>query len=390
MSRLPLFPVSVVGSWPRPKWLLEALKAKREKRITEDEFEKIADESVLLAIKYQEDAGVDILTDGEQRRDNFYSFVADKIEGIELKTVAEIVDLTTDKSKFEHILRTLDVPAFAIRNPVAISKLKIRRHLALDDFKFTKKHTNKLIKVTLPGPYMLTRAAWVPGITNQVYSSRDELAQDIVKVLRTEVISLKDEGAFFIQFDEPVLMEVLYGVEASQQTFMCAALVARENPRDELLKAIELINETVKGISGVKLGIHVCRGNWSKKEEALLKGDYEPLLPFLMEMKVDQLVLEFATPRAGEIDVFKDYTDKKELGLGVVNPRTDYIESPEEIIKKAHHALKYFDPDKIYLNPDCGFGTFAEAPVNTPLIAFEKLKSISKAAEKLRQEYGSK
>ena len=81
-----LFPVTVVGSWPRPRWLLEALKLKRKGAISQEEFNSIADEAVLLAIKYQEDAAVDILSDGEQRRDNFYSFVADKIKGIELKT----------------------------------------------------------------------------------------------------------------------------------------------------------------------------------------------------------------------------------------------------------------------------------------------------------------
>lgn len=384
---LPLFPVTVVGSWPRPKWLLEALKKKREGIISKDEFNSIANDAILIALKYQEDAGVDIVTDGEQRRDNFYSFVADNVEGIELKSVAEILDIMEDKSRFEQILRSLDVPAFSIRTPVAVSKLRLKERLVLEDLKFVKKHTNRFIKVTLPGPYMLTRAAWIKGVTDKVYNSKRELADDIVSILREEVKLLVNEGADFIQFDEPVLMEVLYGVEATQQTFMCAALSSKENPRDELMLAVELINEVVKGISGVRTGIHVCRGNWSKREDALLKGDYEPLLPFLMDMKINQLVLEFATPRAGEIDVFKEYPNEKELGLGVVNPRSDEIERPEHIIEKVDRALRYFDPDKIFLNPDCGFGTFAEVPITTAETAFMKLKSIVTAADKLRKEY---
>ena len=156
-------------------------------------------------------------------------------------------------------------------------------------------------------------------------------------------------------------------------------------PTEELSYAQELMNKTVQGISGVKLGVHVCRGNWSRKEDVLLKGNYGPLLPYLMEMKVDQLVLEFATPRAGELEVFKEYGEEKELGLGVVNPRSAEVESPELIEKLVENAARFFDPSKIYLNPDCGFGTFAERPVNDAKTAFAKLQSMTIAASRLRQ-----
>jgi 5-methyltetrahydropteroyltriglutamate--homocysteine methyltransferase len=390
-SRPRLFPVTVVGSWPRPKWLLEALKKKRERSLSQEEFDAIADDAVLLAVKYQEDAGVDILTDGEQRRDNFYSFIADKVYGIELKSVAEIVDLVPDKSRFESILRSLDVPAYSIRNPVVVSKLKVgSRGIARDEASFLKDHTSRLIKVPLPGPYLLTRSSWVPGVTDKYYSSREELGFEYAKILREEIIALRDLGVFFVQLDEPVLSEVVYGVDQSQQTFMCAALFSRRNPREELEFAVELINDTVKGLSGIKTGVHVCRGNWSRREEILLKGDYIPLMPYLAEMKADQLVLEFATPRAGDVEAIREYIGDKELGYGVVNPRTDDIESPQEIISKVNKVLKFMDAKKIYLNPDCGFGTFAEAPVNTPKTAFKKLRSIRIAAEELRKIYGEK
>jgi 5-methyltetrahydropteroyltriglutamate--homocysteine methyltransferase len=104
-------------------------------------------------------------------------------------------------------------------------------------------------------------------------------------------------------------------------------------------------------------------------------------------MNVDQLVLEMATPRAGELDVFKEYSNEKELGLGVVNPRTDEVEAPATIARRVQQILKFFDPNKIYLNPDCGFGTFAERCVNTPDTAYRKLKAISEAAELLRREF---
>lgn len=382
-----LFPTTVVGSWPRPKWLLEALKNKRERKISQEEFERIANDAVLIAIKYQEDAEIDIISDGEQRRDNFYSFVADKIEGVELKTVAEFIDFVEDKSKFEELLRRLDVPAFAIRSPIVTNYVKKSNYLTLNEISFLKKHTKKKIKVALPGPYLLTRSSWIPGISNKYYKTKEDLAEEFSKILREEIIMLRNEGADFIQLDEPVLMEVLYGAELSAQTFMCAALTAKENPRDELNFAVDILNKTVQGISGIKIGIHVCRGNWSKKEEALLKGDYYPLLPFLLEMKVNQYVLEFATKRAGEIDVFKDYPLDKEIGLGVINPRSDEIEKLENIISKVEKALNYFKEDKIYLNPDCGFGTFSEIHLVNSRIAFEKLKIMKKASEKLKEKF---
>jgi len=382
-----IFPVTVVGSWPRPKWLLDGLRRKREGKISDEEFQAIADEAVLIAIKYQEDAGVDIISDGEQRRDNFYSFVADKIEGVELKTVAEFIDFAEDKAAFEELLRKLDVPAFSIRTPIVTNFIKKKTPIALNEAKFLKEHTNKKIKVALPGPYLLTRSSWIKGISDKYYKRKEDLAEEFSKILREEIKLLRDNGVDFVQLDEPVLMEVLYGPELSAQTFMCAALTAKENPRDELRFALDILNKTVEGISGVRLGVHICRGNWSKSEDAQLKGDYYPLLPFLLDMKVNQYVLEFATKRAGSIDVFKDYPTEKEIGLGVVNPKTDEVEKPEDIINFVEKALNYFKPERIFLNPDCGFGTFAESPVNTPKVSFLKLKSISKAASILREKY---
>ena len=107
-----------------------------------------------------------------------------------------------------------------------------------------------------------------------------------------------------------------------------------------------------------------------------------------MQMNIDQLVLECATPRAGEMEVFKEYTNEKEIGLGVVNPRTDEIETVEDVVERVRDILQYFSPDKVYLNPDCGFGTFAERNVNTPEIAEKKLQVMSEAAIVLRSEFG--
>jgi 5-methyltetrahydropteroyltriglutamate--homocysteine methyltransferase len=386
MAQTNLFPVTVVGSWSRPAWLVQALRRRQAGEISNEEFNRIADEAVLAAVKYQEDAGVDIVTDGEVRRDNFYSFVVEKLSGMKLTKVSELLDYVKDRAGFEEVLRALDVPAFAIKSPIAVEKIGRRQGLALDELDFLKQHTARRTKIPLPGPYLLTRSSWFEGLSDKAYPIPEELSKDIVAILREEIVALRDRGVDFIQFDEPSLSQVVYGDEAGE-TFMCAALSSRKDPTDELEFAVRLMNETVAGIDGVKFGVHVCRGNWSRKEEVLLKGNYGPLLPYLVQMDIDQLVLEMATPRAGELDVFKEYANEKELGLGVVNPRTDEIESPAVIVQRVKQVLQFFEPTKIYLNPDCGFGTFAERCVNTPDTAYHKLKAISEAAEMLRQEY---
>src|SRR5438093_12652244 len=120
MTGIPLFPVTVVGSWPRPSWLLDAVKRKRP------DLQALQSEATLLAIKYQEDAGVDIISDGEQRRDNFYSFICHRLDGIRLMTMADLLEYVEDKAAFETLLKALDVPAFAIKNPTVVGKLSPR------------------------------------------------------------------------------------------------------------------------------------------------------------------------------------------------------------------------------------------------------------------------
>ena len=141
-------------------------------------------------------------------------------------------------------------------------------------------------------------------------------------------------------------------------------------------------------MDGIRIGVHICRGNWSKQEEVLLTGDYARLLPALEPMNIDQFVLEYATPRAGDIDVVGKKLSDRELGLGVVNPRTDEVESVDGIIAKAEKALEYYRPEQLFLNTDCGFGCFASRSVNVEDIAFKKLCSIVAAAEALRKRFG--
>src|SRR6478735_5113039 len=120
-NQLPaLFPVTTVGSWPRSRELLRALKARRLNRMSNDDFNAIADAEVLKVLRIQEEAGVDIVTDGEQRRDNFFSFLSEKVDGVKLMSLADMLDYVEDKAGFEEMLRTMDVPAFSMFNPTAV------------------------------------------------------------------------------------------------------------------------------------------------------------------------------------------------------------------------------------------------------------------------------
>jgi len=386
----PLFPVTVVGSWPRPPELVEAFRRRKAGRLSFEELNALADKAVIEALRLQEDAGVDIVSDGEQRRDNFYSFVVEKLEGVTMMSLAELMDIVEDKASFDQVLRSMDAPAFAIKNPTVVGPVKPRMPLALDEYQFLRKHTDKPVKVALPGPYLLTRSMWVQGVTDATYPTQADLAEVIVNLLRDELVRLRDAGVAFVQFDEPVLTDAVFKPEVKERTFMCASLAASSgDPAQELQWAVRLMNAVLHGVEGIETGIHICRGNWTRQESALLEGSYQPLVPYLMAMELDQMVLEYATPRAGELAAFDRWPRIKEIGLGVVNPRTDEMEPVEQVVDRVHEALQYFDPQQVFLNPDCGFGTFAERPMNPPEIAAQKLKIIAKAAQQLRAEYGA-
>ncbi len=387
MTDLPLFPVTMVGSWPRSEALLRALRRWQRGQITRDTFERVADDAVRDVLRIQEEAGVNIVTDGEQRRDNFYSFVATKLEGVRLMSLSEMLEVVEDRAGFERLLQTLDVPAFSIRNPTCVGPIRRREPLALDEYNFLRAHTDRPIKVPLPGPYLLTRAMWVKQVSGAVYASKEDLAEDVIAVLRAEAAALRDAGAAFIQFDEPVLTEVAFNPSGTR-TFMCAALAARADPAEELEWAVSLINRVIEGLDDVRTGVHICRGNWSQNEQTLLSGSYHPLTPYLERLTARQLVLEFATPRAGELPAVLGSAAiqaGKELGLGLVNPRGELVEPVEALLARATEALDYVPPERLFLNPDCGFGTFSSRPVNTVEIAQRKLAAIARTAEILRK-----
>jgi 5-methyltetrahydropteroyltriglutamate--homocysteine methyltransferase len=351
----------------------------RAGRLPEAAFEAEADESVRRLVAWQEEAGVDVLTDGEQHRDSFLSFVARRLEGVRMMTLAEMLQIVDDKAAFEEILQALDVPTWSISNPTCVGPVARRGPLAADEARFLRGLTDRPIKVALPGPYLLTRAMWVKEAARATYPTKEDLGEDVVRILRAEIADLVEAGVDFVQLDEPVLTELVF-TQGRTRTFMCAALAARKDPAEELELAVALVNRVVEGHGATRLGLHVCRGNWSRDERTLLRGSYAPLRDTLDRMHVDQLVLEHATDRAGDLVPFP----RHELGLGVVNPRTDRVETAEEIEARVEGALALVPAERLFLNPDCGFGTFSNRPMNSDAVARAKVASMVEAARRLR------
>ena len=385
------FLVSLLGSMPRSKKLLTAKRKLNKGNIDLKTYQEILDEETKYVVELQENNYIDIITSGELNRDNYVSFIAERLDGVTMMSMADMFDYIEDKQGFEQILEILDVPAISIKNAICTGKVKYNKPLVAEEMIELKKLTNKRIKATLPGPYLITRSMWLPALSKQYYDSKDSLGEDIIKVLKEEIDSLAKIGIDVIQFDEPVLTEVVFS-EGKTRSFMCAALSEKKDPTEELKFATKLIKSVIDYAKEkeILVSLHVCRGNWSRDESILLTGPYTPLLPLFEETLPNILTLEFSTPRAGEISsLFSSDLIRENciLGLGVMNPRTDEIESLEEIISRVKEVMKFIPKERIWLNPDCGFATFANRPVSTMDVIDKKLARLNEAKNSLRNLY---
>ena len=385
------FLTSLLGSMPRSKKLLTAKRKFNKGNLDFNSYHQILNEETKYVVNLQEHNDIDIITSGELNRDNYVSFIAERLEGVSMMSMADMFDYIEDKQGFEQILDILDVPAISIKNAICTGKIKYNKPLVADEMIELKKITSKKIKATLPGPYLMTRSMWLPALSKQYYDNKDALGEDVIKVLKQEIDTLYSLGIDIIQFDEPVLTEVVFS-EGKTRSFMCAALSEKKDPTEELKFATKLIKSVISYAKekGILVSLHVCRGNWSRDESILLTGPYTPLLPLFEETLPNILTLEFSTPRAGEISSLLSSDLIREnciLGLGVMNPRTDEIEPLDDIVKRVEEVLHYIPKERIWLNPDCGFATFANRPVSTMDIIDKKLARLNEAKNTLRNLY---
>ena len=376
---LPPLPVTGIGSWPRPKWLMRALNERLQDKISPDEFQEIADDAVDLVLNHQQSAGVHILTDGEQRRDNYSSFVGGLLDNCQLIPLTDLLPYVEDPERFARELQALDIPASEVMHPAVFGPLGRTQSLAVHEYSFVAKRSTLPVKVALPGPYLLTRTMWMECISDRAYDSRESLALDVVRVLREELHALLHAGATLVQFDEPVLTEVAFAQPAGQRTFMCGALGHRLPARDELNFALDLFQRLTDGVPLERVAIHICRGNWTADPTKALSGGYDSLLEFLHRVPVGNYFLEACTPRAGEWQVLAELPAHRRIGLGMVDQKCQSVEAPDQVAAQVERALRCFGQDRLMLTPDCGFATFADNPIASTEVARAKLSALTDA-----------
>lgn len=361
-------------------------------RMEQAEYDDLVERQTADVLAFQEKLGVDMVVSGELGRDNYVSFISDKIDGVTQMSMAEMMDYIEDKQSFDEILNTLDVPAVSIKNAICTGSLAYTGDIVLEELRMIKRHTDKPIKITMPGPYLVTRSMWLPEVSTKGYASKEDLGEAVLDIYRQEIAALMEEGVDLIQFDEPVLTEVVFS-EGKTRTFMCAALSQKKDPTEELEFATHLIKTARSFIDSTKTiaSLHVCRGNWSKNEDILLTGPYTPLVQLFSDVAPDMLALEYSTPRAGELPAFLNdpriHDTNIKLGLGIMNPRLDVAESAESMVARGIEAADIIGPDHVALNPDCGFATFSNRPVNTYEHIEQKVGNMVQAAHDLRQHY---
>lgn len=311
------------------------------------------------------------------------------LQNCQLIPVTDLLPYVDDPEQFNRELEALDVPAGEVRHPAVFGPLGRDKPLAVHEVEYAQQIATKPVKVSLPGPYLLTRTMWMECISDRAYDDRDELAVDIVRILREEIAHLLAQGTSLVQLDEPVLTEVLYGDQGQGgRTFMCGALGERGAEDEELAFAQDLLTQVTQGFPTDRLALHVCRGNWTTDESSALSGGYEPLVPLFRSLNVGTLVLELCTPRAGELDALTGIRDDQRVGVGVLNQKDSAHDTVEDVIDRTQRAIEFFGYDRVLLNTDCGFATFADNPIQSARAAERDLTLLAQARDQLRAQYG--
>ena len=382
----PLQAMSVmgVGSWPRPDWLLNGLDLLFRNFIDEQQFSQWAADAVELAVAAQVRAGVDFVTDGEQRRDAYCSFLGRHIKNCQMVPLRDLAAMADHPEDLAKSLDSVDLPMDHTRQPVLTGKLAWESPATVWELQTAARFCQKPVKVALPGPYLLSRTLWLDCLPHQPYDSQEQLAEDVARYLRAEIQSLLDGGASLIQLDEPILTEVVFDGGHVREKFMCGALSKRRGAVEELAFALDLIKEVTRGFPREKIGMHICRGNWSRDESQALSGSYQPLISFLKQTPVGFLTLEGATTRAGDVSILAPLCEDHMVGIGMVNQKSTEVESIPELVDRLWDLRGIFPMERLFFTPDCGFATFAHQPLAARFSAEKKLSHLVQAVNRVK------
>ena len=333
---------TVVGSYPQPEWLIDRknlrnrlpprIRAREIWRISEDLLEEAQDDATLLAIRDMERAGLDIISDGEIRRESYSNRFATALGGMDLDNPGVAIDRTGHP------------------NPVPRVVGPIRRLYPVEvrDVEFLRRNTDRRIKITVPGPFTVTQQA-----QNDYYKDEKALALDIAAAINAEIRSLQGAGADIVQIDEPYL---------------------QARPEKARIYGVEVINRALEGIEGTT-ALHLCFGY------AAIVHSRPPQYSFLTELKdcvVKQISIEAAQPNL-DLSVLRQFANKTMI-VGVLNLGVMEIETPETVAARIRKALEYVEPERLILAPDCGMKYLPRE------VAFGKLCALVEGARMVRQE----
>ena len=341
-QQLPLLPTTVVGSYPQPAWLVDHKKLRSRLvprirtpdvwRVGEAELEGAQDDATLLAIRDQERAGIDILTDGEIRRESYSNHFCCALEGVEHATPAEIIGRTGRPTLV----------------PRVIAPVRRTRPVEVRDVAFARANTDRLLKITLPGPFTMTAQ-----VKNEHYGDEAELAMDLAAALNEEIRELKAAGADVIQLDEPWM-----------QAFADRARRV----------AIPAINRALEGVEGNTV-VHMCFGYAAMVSS---KPTGYSFLPELTGTTAQQISIEAAQPKL-DPGILKELPGKTVM-LGVLDLGAPDAETAETVATRIRAALKVVPADRLVPAPDCGMKYLPRAT------AFAKLKALVDGAAIVRRE----
>jgi len=339
-----LLPTTVVGSYPQPEWLVDRAMLSKSVprtrmhemwRLPEEHLEEAQDDATIVAIRDMERAGIDIVTDGEIRRESYSNRFATALEGVDADNPAMI------KSRSGH-----ETPV-----PRVVGPIKRTGAVELRDMEFLRKNTDRAAKITLPGPFTMSQQA-----KNEFYKDADEMVMDFAAAVNAEVCDLEAAGADVIQLDEPWV---------------------RNNPELAKRYAVNAINRALQGIS-VPTVVHLCFGY-----AAVVPGqkpDGYSFLPQLADCKAEQISIEAAQPKL-DLGVLRELGGKT-IVLGVIDLGDQTIETAEIVAGRIRAALKFVNAERLVPAPDCGMKYL------TREVAFGKLKAMADGAAIVRKEIG--
>jgi 5-methyltetrahydropteroyltriglutamate--homocysteine methyltransferase len=353
MSPSQLFPTSVVGSLPRPAFVLDLIHHRPP--LAPERYEREMQAAVRYAAALQEHAGLDVITDGEWWRKSYLGVIADVSHGFELGA-------TPDGRPW-----TVVVDRLAPKSPGFIAR----------EVAFLKSVTERQIKSTLPSPALLGERLWDEEKSVRAYPKREDFVRACVPVLRRELELARDAGADVAQIDDPHLC-----------LFVDPEVRGRYPDPDAAADfAVGMINEMVEGVTGVKLAVHLCRRAGARaRGEHVHAGSYGPIIGHLNRLRVHHLTMEFTAPQAGDMAVFRELREDFEIGLGCVDVTPGQVDSAAIIMDRVRQALKFLTPERVVLNPDCGFAPGSGAAVSLDE-AYRKLCQETEAARRLREAF---